>query len=236
MRKGSRGIWARTISMWSSGIAVRTGRARRISSATNCLDVWYDNIHTIGMKTAVSIPDKIFRSADSLAKRLGVSRSRLYADALADFLSRRQSLQVKERLDAIYGEEESASGRGLGNPDQVVAARGVVMDRGEVWWAEPRRRRLRTRFSAPRRDRFRECVQPEPHPDRAGRGSHVESPVFRGPGNVFLAAAESGLPKDSVANVPGRYIGQGIPFRALWSHPAPGMKMIDEGLRLALSL
>ncbi len=66
------------------------------------------------MKTAVSIPDKIFRSADSLAKRLGVSRSRLYAEALDDFLSRRRSLQVKERLDAIYGEEESALGPGLG--------------------------------------------------------------------------------------------------------------------------
>lgn len=60
------------------------------------------------MKTAVSIPDKIFRSADSLAKHLGMSRSQLYATALADFLSRRQNQQVKERLDAIYGEEESA--------------------------------------------------------------------------------------------------------------------------------
>lgn len=66
------------------------------------------------MKTAVSIPDKIFRSADSLARRLGVSRSRLYADALVDFLSRRQDLLVKERLDVIYGEEESALGPGLG--------------------------------------------------------------------------------------------------------------------------
>jgi metal-responsive CopG/Arc/MetJ family transcriptional regulator len=60
------------------------------------------------MKTAVSIPDKLFRSADALAKRLGMSRSQLYATALADFMSRRQSQQVKERLDAIYGEEESA--------------------------------------------------------------------------------------------------------------------------------
>ena len=60
------------------------------------------------MKTAVSIPDKVFRSADSLAKRLGVSRSRLYATALTDFLSRHQGLQVKERLDAIYGKEDSA--------------------------------------------------------------------------------------------------------------------------------
>jgi len=66
------------------------------------------------MKTAVSIPDKIFRSADSLAKRLGVSRSRLYAEALEDFLSRRQNLQVKERLDAVYGEEKSTLEPDLG--------------------------------------------------------------------------------------------------------------------------
>lgn len=70
--------------------------------------IWYKKYHTFGMKTAVSIPDKIFRSADSLAKRLGMSRSQLYATALADFLSRRQSEQVKERLDAIYGEEDSS--------------------------------------------------------------------------------------------------------------------------------
>jgi len=78
------------------------------------IDIWYEYVHTVGMKTAVSIPDKIFRSADTLAKRLGVSRSRLYAVALSDFLSRRENLQVKERLDAIYGEEESALGQGFG--------------------------------------------------------------------------------------------------------------------------
>ncbi len=65
------------------------------------------------MKTTVSIPDKIFRSADSLARRLGVSRSRLYATAIADFLSRHQGRQVKERLDAVYGKEESALDPGL---------------------------------------------------------------------------------------------------------------------------
>jgi len=76
-------------------------------TAKQWVDKWYERGHTLGMKTAVSIPDKIFRSADSLAKRLGMSRSQLYATALADFLSRRQNQQVKERLDAIYGEEES---------------------------------------------------------------------------------------------------------------------------------
>jgi len=38
------------------------------------------------MKVAVSIPDALFDSAEALSKRLGVSRSRLYAIALADFV------------------------------------------------------------------------------------------------------------------------------------------------------
>lgn len=59
------------------------------------------------MKTAVSIPDTIFRAADSFAKRLGISRSELYATALAEFLSRRRSKQVTARLDSIYDDEDS---------------------------------------------------------------------------------------------------------------------------------
>lgn len=59
------------------------------------------------MKAAVSIPDNIFRSADAFAKRLGISRSELYATALAEFLARRRSKQVTARLDSIYDEIDS---------------------------------------------------------------------------------------------------------------------------------
>ncbi len=65
------------------------------------------------MKTAISIPDKVFRSADSLAKRLGVSRSHLYATAIEEFLVRHQSRQVVARLDKIYSEENSSLDPGL---------------------------------------------------------------------------------------------------------------------------
>ena len=37
------------------------------------------------MKTAVTIPDPVFDAAEKLAKQLGVSRSELYARALAEF-------------------------------------------------------------------------------------------------------------------------------------------------------
>jgi metal-responsive CopG/Arc/MetJ family transcriptional regulator len=60
------------------------------------------------MKTAISIPDKIFRSADALAKRLGVSRSELYATAVNEFLSKHRSRDVTERLDDVYSDEDSS--------------------------------------------------------------------------------------------------------------------------------
>jgi len=40
------------------------------------------------MKTAVSVPDEVFDEAEHLAKRLKISRSELYAKALAEFVSR----------------------------------------------------------------------------------------------------------------------------------------------------
>ena len=59
------------------------------------------------MKIALSIPDELFDSAETLGKRLGVSRSRLYATALADFVAKHQSRKVTARLDAVYATEDS---------------------------------------------------------------------------------------------------------------------------------
>jgi predicted transcriptional regulator len=40
------------------------------------------------MKTAVSIPDPVYRAGELLARRLKMPRSRLYALALADYVER----------------------------------------------------------------------------------------------------------------------------------------------------
>ena len=60
------------------------------------------------MKTAISIPDKVFRSADALAKRLGVSRSELYATAVSEFLSKHRNRYVTAHLDDVYSKEASS--------------------------------------------------------------------------------------------------------------------------------
>ena len=60
------------------------------------------------MKTAISLPDPLFKAAEMLAGRLGMSRSRLYATALEEFIARHQTRRVSERLDEIYSSQPSA--------------------------------------------------------------------------------------------------------------------------------
>jgi len=54
------------------------------------------------MKTAVSVPDHLFRMAEAAARRLRVSRSQLYATAISEFLDRQQRSAVTERLNEVY--------------------------------------------------------------------------------------------------------------------------------------
>ena len=60
------------------------------------------------MKTAISIPDKVFRSADAMAKRMGVSRSEFYSTAIVEYLSKHQGRHITARLDAVYADEDSS--------------------------------------------------------------------------------------------------------------------------------
>jgi metal-responsive CopG/Arc/MetJ family transcriptional regulator len=59
------------------------------------------------MKTAISLPDDLFSAADSLAGRLGVSRSELYATALAEFVAKHTETEITARLDQLYATEPS---------------------------------------------------------------------------------------------------------------------------------
>jgi metal-responsive CopG/Arc/MetJ family transcriptional regulator len=59
------------------------------------------------MKVALSIPDDLFDRAEAVCKRLGVSRSRLYATALAEFLAKHRGRKITQRLDAVYVSEDS---------------------------------------------------------------------------------------------------------------------------------
>lgn len=51
------------------------------------------------MKTAVSIPDDIFEAAETYARRTKRSRSRLFSEALQEYLSRRTPEKLTEAMD-----------------------------------------------------------------------------------------------------------------------------------------
>jgi hypothetical protein len=58
------------------------------------------------MKTAISLPDKLFHKADQLAKQQGLSRSELYARALEDYVEKQFSKEtLLENLNRVYGED-----------------------------------------------------------------------------------------------------------------------------------
>jgi len=54
------------------------------------------------MKAVISVPDKLFRSGDALAKRLGISRSRLYSDALPEKLAKERGKDITKRFNDVY--------------------------------------------------------------------------------------------------------------------------------------
>ncbi len=69
------------------------------------------------MKTAISIPEPVFRSAEKLATRLGVSRSELYAKAVAALVEKHREDLVTAQLNEVYG----PAGEGSELDEQLAA-------------------------------------------------------------------------------------------------------------------
>jgi metal-responsive CopG/Arc/MetJ family transcriptional regulator len=57
------------------------------------------------VKTAVSLPDDLFQSAEAAARRLRVSRSELYAKAIAEYLKQQDDSAITERLNEVYSRQ-----------------------------------------------------------------------------------------------------------------------------------
>ncbi len=70
--------------------------------------------YTLGMKTAISIPDDLFEDADRLARVLKQSRSALYSRAIREYVARHSPDSVTAALDAMLGDEI--------DPDSAFAA------------------------------------------------------------------------------------------------------------------
>ncbi len=85
--------------------------------------------HTFDVKTAISLPDSVFERAERLAAKRGLTRSRLYALALEQYLDRsdEQPDPVTEALNRVHADSRATEDFG------ATAARRLI-DRGDWEW------------------------------------------------------------------------------------------------------
>jgi len=77
------------------------------------------------MKTAISVPDGVFRRAEQYARRARKSRSQVYSDAVAEYLAR----HVPEAITATMNEVCAQ----LDQRDDFVAAASRRVLKRETW-------------------------------------------------------------------------------------------------------
>ena len=154
------------------------------------------------MKTAISIPDDVFADAEQLARELKKSRSRLYGDAVREYIARHSAESITESLDRLCERgrlpQRLRPNRRASHPGRLR----LVIAQGEVWWADL----AEPAGSEPGFRRPVVVVQGD-----AFNRSRISTVVCvaltsnlrwaEAPGNVLLSARLTGLPKDSVANV-----------------------------------
>ena len=56
------------------------------------------------VKTAISIQQSLFEQAEALARELHISRSRLFALAVEDFMQRYENQRLLERINDAYAD------------------------------------------------------------------------------------------------------------------------------------
>jgi predicted transcriptional regulator len=78
------------------------------------------------MKTAVSVPDDLFRQADRLAKRQRKSRSRLYAEAIREYIARHDPDEITRRMNEVADATDTSL-------DPFVAAATARVQKRNTW-------------------------------------------------------------------------------------------------------
>jgi hypothetical protein len=86
--------------------------------------------YTLGMKTAISVPDETFEKASRRAHDLGMSRSEFFSRAAARYLDELDAESVTRQIDlavaALAESDDSAA-------DAVAVGRRVLADASGDW-------------------------------------------------------------------------------------------------------
>ena len=114
-------------------VPARLRETRFVITPPKRLSAGHRDGYTEGMKTAVSIPDDLFKGAERLARKTKRSRSRLFSDALKEYLARHTSDSVTEAMNRACAE------LGEGQDEFVSSASRLVLKREFVLTLPPLR-------------------------------------------------------------------------------------------------
>ena len=77
------------------------------------------------MKTAISVPDDVFESAERLARRERRSRSEIYSTAVREYVARHEPEEITDALDRVVADVGSS-------PDPFVVQAGAwILERSD---------------------------------------------------------------------------------------------------------
>jgi metal-responsive CopG/Arc/MetJ family transcriptional regulator len=65
------------------------------------------------MKAAISLPDDLFEAAEIMVESRGWTRSRLYAEALREYLRHQDPSDITERLNRVHSTPNDPDARAL---------------------------------------------------------------------------------------------------------------------------
>lgn len=82
--------------------------------------------HTSGMKTAISIPDEIYREAERFSRRLKKSRSQVYTEAVTEYLARHDPEAVTDAMNRVCDAVDT-------RPDPALSATARRMLESVEW-------------------------------------------------------------------------------------------------------
>ncbi len=72
-------------------------------------------LYDTSMKTAISLPDEMFKEIEEVTKECECSRSQVFVMAIREFLDRRKSRKLLEALNEAY--------EGVETPEETTARR-----------------------------------------------------------------------------------------------------------------
>lgn len=83
------------------------------------------------MKTAISVPDDIFKELEEFSKEHDYSRSEVFAMAAKEFLEKRKSKELLNALNEAYSEPESPEEITVREKGKRYFAKKTLKDKGE---------------------------------------------------------------------------------------------------------